>query len=118
VGDANDGGSGVGQQNGTGDAAAATAGDGRLALPRILLPRRGDHSDDAPAIEAIPGTPVAVVRACSEAIEIAAKPYGMQSVRAKSAGSLSRLRRGAVSAPISVRIHYARQGGDEIRAIG
>ena len=114
VGDANDIGTGVGQQTGTGDAAATTAREG-LVLPRILLPRGGQHSVDVPAIKAIPGTPIAVVRACSEAIEVAAKPYGMESVRAKSAGSLRRLRRGAVSAPIAVRIHYARQGGDEIR---
>jgi hypothetical protein len=111
-GDASDGGSGVGQQNGTGDA-AVTTGDG-LVLPRILLPR-GGNSIDGPEIEAIPGTPVAVVRACSEAIGVAAKPYGMESVRAKSAGSLRRMRQGAVSAPIAVRIHYARQGGAEIR---
>jgi hypothetical protein len=87
-----------------------------IVLPRILRPYGGSgRSSAVTAIEAIPGTPSAVVRACREAIELAAIPFGVVSVRATSAGSLRLLSRGAVSAPIAVRIHYTRQGGAEIR---
>jgi hypothetical protein len=87
-----------------------------IVLPRILWPRgRSGRSSAVGAIEAIPGTPGVVVRACREAIELAAIPFGVVNVRATSAGPSRRLSRGAVSAPIAVRIHYARQGGAEIR---
>ena len=86
-----------------------------IALPWTLRPSRGNDRLPTAAIEAVPGTPAAVVSACREAIESAATPFGMVSVRAKSAGTLRRLSRGAVSAPIQVRIHYSRQGGAEIR---
>ena len=95
-------------------AAAAAGAPKSIVLPRILWPRSG-RSSAVTTIEAIPGTPGAMVRACREAIELAAIPFGVVNVRAMSAGSLSRLSRGAVSAPIAVRIHYARQGGAEIR---
>jgi hypothetical protein len=86
-----------------------------LVLPRLLRP--AGRSDRAPwgPIEAVPGTPSAVVRVCQDAIESAAVQYGVISVRAKSGGTLRRLAGGAVSAPVHVRIHYARQGGGEIR---
>jgi hypothetical protein len=87
-----------------------------ITLPKILWPSgRSDRSSAVPAIDEIPGTPRAVVRACREAVVSAAVPFGVVSVRARSAGSLRRLNQGAVSAPIQVRIHYARQGGAEIR---
>jgi hypothetical protein len=63
----------------------------------------------------MPGTPPAVVRACHEAIASAAAPLGAVRVRAASAGPLRRLRSGTLSAPVEVRIHYARQGGIEVR---
>lgn len=86
-----------------------------IALPRVLWPVRSGRSSNISSFEAIPGTPVALVRACREAIKSAATPFGVVSVRVKSAGSPSRLSQGAVSAPVQVRIRYARQGGAEIR---
>jgi hypothetical protein len=87
-----------------------------ITLPPILLPfGRGERASAATSVDEIPGTPAAVVRACRDAVETAAISFGVVSVRAKSAGSLRRLSRGAVSAPVQVRVHYARQGGAEIR---
>ena len=68
-----------------------------------------------PLSRAIPGTPTAVVRACQKAIASAAAPLGAVRVRAASAGPVSRQRRGALTAPIAVRIDYARQGGIQVR---
>ena len=88
-----------------------------ITLPPTLLPSGGsDRASAATAFGWIPGTPAAVVRACRDAVGSAAAPFGVVSVRARSAGSLRRLSRGAISAPVQVRIHYARQGGPEIRA--
>ena len=87
-----------------------------ITLPPILLPSGGsDRASAATAFDGIPGTPAAVVRACRDAVGSAAAPFGVVSVRARSAGSLRRLSRGAISAPVQVRIHYSRQGGPEIR---
>ena len=116
-------------------AAAAAAGDtlGRsTATPASIAPALGSQysislpwllrpSDDSgrsqatSAVAVVPGTPREVVSACRAAIETAASPFGVVRVRAKSAGTLRRLRRGEVSAPIHVRIQYVRQGGVEIR---
>jgi hypothetical protein len=65
--------------------------------------------------KAIPGTPRAVVRVCRQAIASAATPLGAVRVHAASGGPPRRQRRGAITAPIEVRIHYARQGGIEVR---
>ncbi|TPL88417.1 hypothetical protein FJ941_05865 [Mesorhizobium sp. B2-3-13] len=95
---------------------APAAGVPHISLPRVLRPYgEGGRSSAVTAIEAIPGTPGATVRACRVAIASAASPFGVVSIHATSAGSLRRLSRGAVSAPIAVRIHYKRQGGAEIR---
>ncbi|TJW77939.1 MAG: hypothetical protein E5X43_28510, partial [Mesorhizobium sp.] len=48
------------------------------------------------------------------AIMSAATPLGAVSIHAVSAGAL-RQRRGALTAPIEVRIEYARQGGIEVQ---
>ena len=81
-----------------------------------LFPSGGsDRASAATAFDEIPGTPAAVVRACRDAVGSAAAPFGVVSVRARSAGSLRRLSRGAISAPVQVRIQYVRQGGPEIR---
>ena len=86
------------------------------ATDPLAFPFRGsDRAPAATAFDGIPGTPAAVVRACRDAVGSAAAPFGVVSVRARSAGSLRRLSRGAISAPVQVRIQYARQGGPEIR---
>ena len=94
---------------------------GSIILPPILRPSgardktsRGDVGYP-PLSRAIPGTPTAVVRACQKAIASAAAPLGAVRVRAASAGPVSRQRRGAITAPIAVRIDYARQGGIQVR---
>lgn len=95
-----------------------------VALPRSLWPSKGGRDRQSTTgyplrpqvpLKTIPGTPAAVVRVCRQAIMSAAKPLGAVRVHAASAGTLRRHRRGALTAPIEVRIDYARQGGIEVR---
>jgi hypothetical protein len=96
-----------------------------IALPRILLPSKARSNKSGQGrgypllsvapLKAIPGTPSAVVRVCRQAIESAARPLGAVNVRAASAGPLSRQRRGALTAPIHVRIDYESQAGIDVR---
>jgi hypothetical protein len=125
------GGSAAGSGSAGSGAAGTTAVIGRskgvrqaIALPRKLLPSKTGRDKFArnawgypllAPIKAIPGTPLAVVRVCRQAIESAATSLGAVRVHAASAGPLSRQRRGALTAPIHVRIDYARQGGIEVR---
>ncbi|MER8435321.1 hypothetical protein [Mesorhizobium sp. M1393] len=97
--------------------------DGKsIALPLVLRPSKaglGDSTRGYPfgslgPLGARPGTPTAVVQACRAAILSAATPLGALRVHAVSAGAL-RQRRGALTAPIAVRIDYARRGGIEVR---
>jgi hypothetical protein len=85
-------------------------------LPFALRPRGDGAASRSPAdLVAIAGTPRAVVRACSQAIEASAIPYGAKDVRAVSAGSLRRFSHGLVAAPLVVRIRYQAQGVVEVR---
>lgn len=95
-------------------------------LPRILWPikqRRAEggrgewgYSGRFPApLAAVPGTPGGVLRVCRQAIAAAASPLGAVRVRAASAGRLIAHRRGALTAPLVVRIDYAGQSGIEVR---
>lgn len=98
-----------------------------IVLPRSLRPSKGGRdmfglgTTGYPMLRlqvpltGIPGTPPAVVRVCRQAIMSAATPLGALRVHVASAGSLRRHRRGALTAPIEVRIDYARQGGIEVR---
>lgn len=98
-----------------------------IVLPRNLRPSKngrdmfGRATTGYPMLRlqvpltAIPGTPPAVVRVCRQAIMSAATPLGALRVHVVSAGPLRRHRRGALTAPIEVRIDYARQGGIEVR---
>lgn len=92
-------------------------------LPRALRPSGTGRDASARTtygypfmapLQAKPGIPPAVVRACRTAIASAAAPLGAVRVQAVSAGPLQQ-RRGALTARIEVRIHYARQGGVEVR---
>ncbi|RWE59532.1 hypothetical protein [Mesorhizobium sp.] len=88
-----------------------------IVLPPVLMPSKPGDGDSTKALgplKAKPGTPAAVVQACRAAIMSAATPLGAVSVHAASAGAL-RQRQGALTAPIEVRIDYARQGGIEVR---
>ncbi|QKC73813.1 hypothetical protein EB815_16580 [Mesorhizobium loti] len=93
-----------------------------ILLPSVLRPSKAGQGDltmgypFAPleALTAKPGTPATVVQACRAAIMSAAKPLGAVRVRAVSAGAL-RQSGSALTAPIMVRIDYARRGGIEVR---
>ncbi|RWK63123.1 hypothetical protein [Mesorhizobium sp.] len=110
--------------------AIAKANAARISavLPRALRPSEAGRGELAlitkgypyplgflAPLKAKPGTPQAVVRACRTAIASAATPLGAVRVHAVSAGPLRQERRGALTARIEVRIHYARQGGIEVR---
>jgi hypothetical protein len=97
-----------------------------IALPPILRPSRtgrdksvratvGTPSRSPALLRAIPGTPLAVVRVCRNAIMSVAVPLGAVRVQAASAGPVSRHRGDTLTAPVEVRIDYARQGGVEVR---
>jgi hypothetical protein len=105
--------------------ATAKAASQFAILPRALRPSGTGRDGSAPTIngyplvfvaplKAKPGIPKAVVRACRTAIASAAAPLGAVRVNAVSAGTLQQFR-GALTARIEVRIHYARQGGIEVR---
>jgi len=96
-----------------------------IYLPRALRPSRAGNGElrritkgypfeHVAPLKAKPGIPSAVVGACRAAIMSAAVPLGAVRVYAASAGSL-RQRQGGLTAPIEVRIDYARQGGIEVR---
>ena len=86
-----------------------------VILPRSLGPSGRDTSARGtwgypllPKIARKPGTPKAVVRVCEQAIFSAAKPLGAVGVQAVSAGPVRRQRNG-LTAPLSVRINYAKE---------
>lgn len=96
---------------------ARSAGAGRsLDLPANLQPPSASNSPSTVSlIKALPGVPDEVVRACHDAIESAAAPFGATSVRVSSAGSIHQLSPDMISAPIEVSIDYVRQGKVETR---
>ncbi|WP_292206644.1 hypothetical protein [Mesorhizobium sp.] len=96
---------------------ARSAGTGRsLDLPANLQPPSASNSPSTVSpIKALPGVPDEVVRACRDAIELAAAPFGATSVRVSSAGSMRRLSPDTISAPVEVSIDYGRQGKVETR---
>jgi len=93
-----------------------------IVLPPVLRPSKAGQGGltvgypfgPLEALTAKPGTPAAVLQACRAAIMSAAKPLGAVRVRAVSAGALRQFG-GARTAPIKVRIDYARRGGIEVR---
>ena len=90
----------------------------RLSLdpPFALLPliESRNSSGESP-IDALPGVPAGVVRACRDAIASAAAPFGATGVHVSSAGFVHQLSLDSLSAPVEVSIDYARQGGVETR---
>jgi len=99
-------------------ATVAPSSDGghSLDLPPALQPSEDIAVPPAVyPIEALPGVPDNVVRACHDAIEQAAAQFGATSVRVSSAGPLHRLSPDTISAPIQVSIDYAHQGSVETR---
>jgi hypothetical protein len=96
---------------------ARSAGAGRsLDLPASLQPPSASNSPSTVSpIKALPGVPDEVVRACRDAIESAAAPFGATNVRVSSAGSIRQLSPDTISAPVEVSIDYGRQGKVETR---
>ncbi|TIQ30155.1 MAG: hypothetical protein E5X48_29210 [Mesorhizobium sp.] len=98
------------------------AGGGHsLDLPLALQPpESGIVPPAVHPIEVLPGVPDSVVRACHDAVVQAAASFGATSVGVSSAGSIHRLSRTKMSAPIQVSIDYVRDGSVETRqaAIG
>ncbi|ESY64500.1 hypothetical protein X743_31070 [Mesorhizobium sp. LNHC252B00] len=87
-----------------------------LGLPPTLQPSSdSNNSSTVSPIVARPGVPNKVVRACHDAIESAAAPFGATSVRVSSAGFIHRLSPDTISAPIEVSIDYVRQSNVETR---
>ncbi|TPJ75661.1 hypothetical protein FJ419_21040 [Mesorhizobium sp. B2-6-2] len=94
----------------------STDGGHSLGLPPALQPLEDNTVLSAVhPIEALPGVPDKVVRACQDAIEQAAAKFGAASVRVSSAGSIRRLSKRKISAPIQVSIDYMHQGRVETR---
>ena len=83
--------------------------------PEAALGTPGEATFGIQLKAAILGTPENDVNSCRAAIEVAATPFGLSSVRVRAAGSVRRLGEGAISVPLDVHIEYARQGGIEIR---
>ena len=98
-----------------------------LSLPLSLLPlregsetpagqarRQGTASLGAPLVPRI-GTPAQIVEACRTSIASAAVPYGAVQVDAASAGRLNPTPDGGVTAPVQVRVVYARAKRSQMR---
>lgn len=87
-----------------------------LDLPPTLQPSSdSSNPSTASSVKALPGVPNKVVRACHDAVESAAAPFGATRVRVSSAGFMHRLSQDTISAPIEVSIDYVRQGRVETR---
>jgi hypothetical protein len=95
---------------------------GQLNVPARLLPGDGRGnvttgglaSTEFTPVHAAPGTLLATVASCRNAIAKAATRYGAVYVSAASAGATKRSGRG-VTAPIETRIVYSRNGGSQAR---
>ncbi|MER8828595.1 hypothetical protein NKH73_29175 [Mesorhizobium sp. M0938] len=85
-----------------------------LGLPSALRPSDKSPSTASPS-KTLPGVPNEVVRACRDAIEVAAAPFGATSVRVSSAGFIRQLSPDMISAPIKVSIDYGRRSKVETR---
>ncbi|TIP07770.1 MAG: hypothetical protein E5X73_35415 [Mesorhizobium sp.] len=105
------------EDDGTSITAGAAVGAGQsLGLPPALQSAGDSSSSSAVSpIRALPGVPDEVVRACRDAIEMAAAPFGAASVRVSSAGFPRQVNPDVISAPIKVSIDYVRQGNVETR---
>ena len=99
-----------------------------LSLPLALVPlqegseasspqsrrQRGVARLGAPLVPRI-GTPVQIVEACRTSVASAAVPYGAVRVEAASAGRLNPMPDGGVTAPVEVRVVYARAKASQTR---
>jgi hypothetical protein len=101
-------------------ASLAVRGSGpELNLPSSLIPRLEPSgaermSSTAPLIPRT-GSSGHIVQACRTSIVTAALPYGAIRVDAASAGQASRMPGGGLTAPIEVRVVYARANARQVR---
>ncbi len=94
-------------------------GSAALALPSSLVPRLEASGPSAteflePRVRRsnISGQ---IVQACRASIVIAARPYGAVQVDAAGAGQASRTQDGGITAPVDVRVVYARANARQVR---
>jgi hypothetical protein len=90
-----------------------------LALPPSLVPRlETSGSATADFVEPLvrrAGVPIQIVQACRTSIVTAALPYGAVQVDAGSVGQASRTPDGGFTAPLEVRVVYARANARQVR---
>lgn len=89
------------------------------SLPSSLIPRlEGAGVERTSLIEPLTaraGIPGQIVQACRTSIVTAAVPYGAIRVDAASAGQASRMPDGGLTAPLEVRVEYARANARQVR---
>jgi hypothetical protein len=90
-----------------------------LALPPSLVPRLEPSGSATagfvgPLVRRV-GVPSRIVHACRTSIVTAAVPYGAVQVDAASVGEASRTSDGGLTAPIAVRVVYARASARQVR---
>lgn len=90
-----------------------------LALPPSLVPRL-ESSGPATAVFVEPhvrqaGVSGRIVQACRTSIVTAALPYGAVQVEAASVGQVSRTPDGGLTAPLAVRVVYAKANARQVR---
>jgi hypothetical protein len=94
-------------------------GSAALTLPPSLVPRL---EASGPSTAGLPEPPVRrsnvpgqIVQACRASIVTAARPYGAVQVDAAGAGQASRTPDGGLTAPVDVRVVYARANARQVR---
>jgi hypothetical protein len=90
-----------------------------LSLPASLMPRRDisgpETTGPVGSLLAQASIPRQLVEACHTSITAAALPYGAMRVEAVGAGRASRTRDGGLTAPLEVRVTYARANARQVR---
>jgi hypothetical protein len=90
-----------------------------LSLPSPLVPRlepsRAERTGLVGPLVPSAGTPTQIVQMCRSSVMTAALPYGAIRVEAVSAGQARPMPDGGLSAPIEVRVVYARANARQVR---
>jgi hypothetical protein len=103
--------------------ALATSSSAGITLPGSLWPHESGASDGGwfrgihvlKPLRARPGTPLAVVQSCRNALVSGASSYGAIQVDVASAGRTARLKDGNLSAPVEARIVFQRGNRVQVR---
>jgi hypothetical protein len=90
-----------------------------LTLPPSLLPlpeaSRAETTGSVGSLVPRASLPSQLVEACRTSIAAAALPYGVMRVEAVGAGQTSRTQDGGLTAPLQVRVMYARANARQVR---